>query len=78
MTEVRIPKYGMSTVEVDVSAIHVEVGQVVAVGDPLIDVETDKVESTLESECAGVVTSIAVQLGVTYEVGDIVCVIEVA
>ncbi len=77
MTEVRFPKYGMSTVEVDVSAIHIEVGQVIAVGDPLIDVETDKVETTLESELAGVVTSIAVELGRTYEVGDVVCVIDV-
>jgi 2-oxoglutarate dehydrogenase E2 component (dihydrolipoamide succinyltransferase) len=77
VTEVRFPKYGMSTVEVDVSAIHIEVGQVIAVGDPLIDVETDKVETTLESELAGVVTSIAVELGRTYEVGDVVCVIDV-
>ncbi len=73
MQEIRIPKYGMSTVEVDVTAVHVVVGQSVAMGDPLIDVETDKIVSTLESEFAGVVSEISVVPDATYEVGDLVC-----
>ena len=78
MQEVRIPKYGMSTVEVDVTTVHVVVGQSVAIGDPLIDVETDKIVSTLESEFAGIVSEISVLPDTTYEVGDLVCRISAA
>lgn len=76
MQEVRIPKYGMSTVEVDVTTVHITLGQTVAIGDPLIDLETDKIVTTLESEIAGVVRVISVVPDTTYEVGDVVCLIE--
>lgn len=78
MQEVRIPKYGMSTVEVDVTTVHIAIGQSVAIGDPLIDVETDKIVSTLESDFAGIVSEISVVSDTTYEVGDLVCRISVA
>lgn len=76
MQEVRIPKFGMSTVEVDVTIVHISVGQVIAIGDPLIDVETEKVVVTLESEVAGLVTEVHVLPEETYEVGDLVCLVE--
>jgi 2-oxoglutarate dehydrogenase E2 component (dihydrolipoamide succinyltransferase) len=75
--EVRIPKFGMSTVDVDVTQIHITVGQAIAVGDPIVDVDTDKVSSTIESEVAGIVVEIAVEVDVTYQVGDLVCRVEV-
>jgi 2-oxoglutarate dehydrogenase E2 component (dihydrolipoamide succinyltransferase) len=71
--EIRIPKFGMSTVDVDVTQIHITVGQAIAVGDPIVDVDTDKVTSTIESEVAGVVVEISVELDATYQVGDLVC-----
>ena len=77
MEEVRIPKFGMSTVDVDVIAIHISVGQAIAVGDPLVDVDTDKVTSTIESEVAGVVVEIAVEADATYQVGDLICRVQV-
>ena len=73
MEEIRIPKFGMSTVDVDVIAIHIAVGQVIAVGDPIVDVDTDKVSSTIESEVSGVVAEIAVEVDATYQVGDVIC-----
>lgn len=76
MHEIRIPKVGMSTVEVDITHLHVQVGQRVEVGDPIADIDTDKVTTTIEADAAGTVTEIAVTAGETYEVGDIICVLE--
>lgn len=74
-TEVRFPKFGMSTVEVYVSQIFVRVGDRVAIGDPLVEVETDKVTLTMDSEVSGVITEVNVVKDGEYEVGDIVCLI---
>ena len=74
-TEVRFPKFGMSTVEVYVSQILVSVGDHVAIGDPLVEVETDKVTLTMDSEVSGVITEVKVVKDGEYEVGDIVCLI---
>lgn len=75
MHEIRIPKYGMSTVEVDVTDLYITVGQTLAVGDAIAEVDTEKVTSTLEADAAGVVTEIRVAAGETYTVGDIVCIL---
>ena len=74
-TEVRFPKFGMSTVEVYVSQIFVSVGDHVAIGDPLVEVETGKVTLTMGSEVSGVITEVKVVKDGEYEVGDIVCLI---
>ena len=74
--EVRFPKFGMSTVEVYVSHIFVNVGDRVAVGDPLVEVETDKVTLIMDSEVSGVITELKVVKDGEYQVGDIVCLIE--
>ncbi len=73
MHEIRLPKYGMSTIEVDVVELFVKVGQVLSVGDPVAEVDTEKVTMTLEADAAGVVTDIHVSGGETYQVGDVVC-----
>ena len=74
--EVRFPKFGMSTVEVYVSHIFVNIGDRVAVGDPLVEVETDKVTLIMDSEVSGVITEVKVVKDGEYQVGDIVCLIE--
>lgn len=74
--EVRFPKFGMSTVEVYVSHIFVNVGDRVAVGDPLVEVETDKVTLIMDSEVSGVITEVKVVKDGEYQVGDLVCLIE--
>jgi len=73
--EVRFPKFGMSTVEVYVSHIFVNAGDRVAVGDPLVEVETDKVTLIMDSEVNGVITEVKVVKDGEYQVGDIVCLI---
>ena len=74
--EVRFPKFGMSTVEVYVSHIFVNVGDRIAVGDPLVEVETDKVTLIMDSEVSGVITEVKVVKDGEYQVGDLVCLIE--
>jgi len=73
--EVRFPKFGMSTVEVYVSHIFVNAGDRVAVGDPLVEVETDKVTLIMDSEVSGMITEVKVVKDGEYQVGDIVCLI---
>lgn len=72
MIEVRIPKAGMSTVEVEVVGVLVEVGQRVSAGDELIEVEGDKATFAVEAEADGVVAEILVRVGDEREVGDVV------
>ena len=78
MKQVHIPKMGMSTMEVDIVAIHVGPGSRVRVGDPLIDIEGDKASFTIEAELAGVVLEVLVEEGAVGNVGDIVMHIEPA
>lgn len=76
MTEVRVPKVGMSTVEVDVVEVRISKGQTVAAGEPLMDVSADKVDFTIHAETTGTVIEIRVAEGDVCEVGDIVLTIE--
>jgi pyruvate/2-oxoglutarate dehydrogenase complex dihydrolipoamide acyltransferase (E2) component len=71
--DVIIPKMGMSSNEVDVLDWHVNVGDEVAVGTPLLDVESEKAVLTVESEVVGVVTEIMVPKGSETTVGSVVC-----
>ncbi len=78
MLEVRIPKMGMSTIDVDVTRVFVVQGQVVYPGDPLVEIEGDKVSFVVEAECAGTILAISVEEGATYDVGHVICTIEEA
>jgi 2-oxoglutarate dehydrogenase E2 component (dihydrolipoamide succinyltransferase) len=71
--DIRIPKMGTSTVEVDVTNVMVNPGQHVSVGDALVALESEKVSTELEAEWAGTVVEVLVVPGNTYRVGDIVC-----
>lgn len=76
MIEIRIPKMGTSTVEVDVTKVMVQPGQRVAIGDPLVVLESEKVTVELEAEWAGTITEVHVDQGGTYKVGDRVCTLD--
>ena len=76
MLEVRVPKMGMSTIEVDVTTVFVVRGQVVNLGDPLVEIEGDKVSFVVEADCAGTVVSVSVEEGGTYGVGDVICTLD--
>lgn len=73
MHEVKIPKMGQSTVEVDLAAWHVKVGDRVEAGTALADIESEKTTVEIEAEVAGIVEEILVQAGETTEVGTTIC-----
>lgn len=74
--DVRIPKMGMSTVEVDISEVYVKNGQQVAIGDPLVRLEAEKASFDLEAEGSGTVRDLAVAEGDVRNVGDMICRLE--
>ena len=73
MHDVVVPKLGMGTTEVEVIEWHVAVGARVALGDELVEVETEKVTTALEADAAGVVTELLAEVGDTVEIGSPIC-----
>lgn len=71
--EVRVPKFGMSTVEVDIMAVFVTAGNHVNAGDPLVEIESEKATMVIESEHAGVVREVLVAEDDISNVGDVIC-----
>lgn len=75
ITALTIPKLGLTMKEGTVSAWHVAPGAAVRVGQPVFDVETEKVTSECEAEVDGVLRrQIAVQ-GAVLPVGALVGVV---
>ncbi len=67
----RLPKIGMEMTEAVLAAWLVEDGAVVAKGQALYEMETDKVTNEIECPVPGRLRRIAEE-GVTYHVGDLV------
>ena len=72
MIDVHIPKMGMSTVEVDVLAVHVRVGDTVEPSTILIEVESEKANFEVEAGHAGTVREVLVAEGDEASVGDVI------
>ena len=68
-----IPQMGMGTTEADIIEWKVKVGDKIKKGDPIVEIESEKVSTILESEKSGVVTEILYKNGETVGVGSIVC-----
>ena len=62
MTEIRLPQYGMGMTDGTIIAWHVAVGDTIAKGQPLCDVEAAKTTVEFESPVSGTVTKIMVAL----------------
>ena len=76
MIDVPIPKLGMSTVEVDVVAVHVKPGDRVEPGTIVVEVQSEKVNFEIEAGAAGTVREVLVGEGDEAKVGDVVVRIE--
>lgn len=70
--EIRIPKVGMSTVEVEISEVMIDVGDRVSEGQVIMCLAADKVDIDLQSDFAGEIEEILVEEGQEVNVGDIV------
>ena len=67
----RLPKIGMEMTEAVLARWIAPDGAVVDKGEPLYELETDKVTNEVESPAAGRLRHLA-QEGVTYQVGEAV------
>lgn len=76
MTEFRLPELGENIEEADVLKILVSEGDVVEVGQLLIEIETEKAAVEVPAETAGTVTKIHVREGDTIKVGQVMLTIE--
>ncbi len=74
--EVLLPQWGMGMSEGAIVEWLKSVGDRVVEDEPLAEVESEKVEETLESPATGTLTEILVQAGETVEVRSLVAVIE--
>ncbi|MDR5708455.1 MAG: lipoyl domain-containing protein [Armatimonadota bacterium] len=77
LVEVRVPKVAMSVDAVDVVSWHVQVGDRIQKGSPLVDLETEKATFTVASEVEGEVVEILAQPGETLPMGASLCRIRV-
>ncbi len=67
--EIRVPTLGESVTEATVGKWFKKVGDAIAVDEPLVELETDKVTVEVPAAAAGTLSEIAVQEGETVEVG---------
>ncbi len=70
---VNLPRLGDTVDEVLVLEWLVSIGSQVTKGDPLVRVETDKVEVDVESPLSGTVEEILVGVGDEIKTGALIC-----
>ncbi len=76
MITITVPELGESVIGATVGEWHKQEGDSVAVGDVLVDLETDKVDIEVSAETAGVLARILRQAGEDVEIGDVLAEIE--
>jgi len=69
MAEIRVPTLGESVTEATIGKWFKKAGDVVAVDEPVVELETDKVTIEVPSPAAGVLADVAVKEGDTVPVG---------
>ena len=74
-TNVLLPQWGMNMEDGLLVKWLVAEGDTVEAGQPLVEIETAKIESELESPVAGVVAHVMASAGTTANVGDILLII---
>lgn len=73
-----LPKIGMTMEEATVVRFCKQPGEAFSKGDPLYEIETDKISQEVEATGDGVMVEHAVAEGSDVRVGDAVCVVEAA
>src|SRR5215470_17687449 len=69
MADIRVPALGESVTEATIGRWFKQAGEAVAVDEPVVELETDKVTIEVPAPAAGVLSDIAVKDGETVAVG---------
>ena len=69
-TEIRVPTLGESVTEATIGKWFKKVGDAIAVDEPLVELETDKVTVEVPAAAAGVLAEIVAQEGDTVRIID--------
>src|SRR3954470_6143519 len=75
-TNIVVPELGESVVEARVAKWLKKQGDQVVAGDPLVELETEKIDLEVSADRAGVIASIKHQEGADVKVGEILAVLE--
>ena len=70
MTEIVVPKWGLTTDEMVLVEWLKQPGDTVAADEPVAEVETDKVTNEIVSQVAGTITQLLVAEGDSVEIGQ--------
>jgi 2-oxoglutarate dehydrogenase E2 component (dihydrolipoamide succinyltransferase) len=73
--EIRLPKMGESVTEATITNWLKNIGDSVALDEPLVEVATDKVDNELPSEAAGVLVQRLFEVDQVAQVGDVIAII---
>ncbi len=72
----KLSRVGMNMEEATITKWHKQAGDAFKKGEPLYDIETEKVQMEVEAPCDGVLVEQNVPEGDNAEVGQVVCTIE--
>src|SRR5688500_20226291 len=75
-TNIVVPELGESVVEARVAKWLKRQGESVNAGDPLVELETEKIDLEVSADRAGVLSAIKHQEGSDVKVGEILAVLE--
>ncbi len=73
--EIKMPQLGLTMTEGTVAAWHKKIGDEIKKGEPIADIETDKITTELESEAEGTLLAIIADVGAEVPVQGLLCVI---
>ncbi len=71
--DVIIPKVGMGITEVEISKWEIKIGDKINVGDPVVEINTEKTVTVLDANSSGEVVEILFKPGDIVEVGTVIC-----
>ncbi|HMN27096.1 MAG TPA: 2-oxoglutarate dehydrogenase complex dihydrolipoyllysine-residue succinyltransferase [Caldilineaceae bacterium] len=74
--EIKVPEMGESVVEATVARWMKHVGDAVKAGEPVVELETDKVNLEVAAEADGILSQIAHPAGDDVKIGDVLAMIE--
>jgi pyruvate dehydrogenase E2 component (dihydrolipoamide acetyltransferase) len=77
-TEIRLPQWGMGMTEGTVLQWYKKEGDVVAEGEPLVEIESAKITNVIEAPASGTLTRIVAEEDATVGISELLGVISAA